>query len=157
MHTHLTMDLGSLGYSGLGISTAREALHGARNARRTLEAGFTTVRNLGAKDYADIALRDAIIDGDVIGPRIVASGPALGITGGHCDENLLPPAFHFFGEGVADGGGAVQHKKREGIKNGADVVKNFAPRGGVLKSGDSHPPPVTLQGNENNMAGRPPP
>src|SRR5205823_13712685 len=65
MHAHLTMDLGSLGYSGLGISTAREALHGARNARRTLEAGFTTVRNLGANDYADIALRDAINDGDV--------------------------------------------------------------------------------------------
>src|SRR5882672_1493810 len=53
MHTHLTFDLNSLGYQGLSISTAREALHGARNARRTLEAGFTTVRNLGAKDYAD--------------------------------------------------------------------------------------------------------
>jgi imidazolonepropionase-like amidohydrolase len=98
MHTHITFELSSLGYQGLGISTAREALHGARNARRTLEAGFTTVRNLGAKDYSDIALRDAINDGDVIGPRIVASGPALGITGGHCDENLLPPAFHFQAE-----------------------------------------------------------
>jgi len=93
-HTHLTFDLNSLGYQGLAISTAREALHGARNARVTLEAGFTTVRNLGAKDYADIALRDAINEGDAIGPRILASGPALGITGGHCDENLLPPAFH---------------------------------------------------------------
>src|SRR5256884_3730890 len=92
MHTHLTMDLGSLGYSGLGISTAREALHGARNARRTLEAGFTTVRNLGANDYADIALRDAINDGDVIGPRIVASGPALGITGGLLFVNILRPS-----------------------------------------------------------------
>jgi len=102
MHTHLTFELSSLSYEGLKISTAREALHGARNARRTLEAGFTTVRNLGAKDYADIALRDAINDGDVIGPRIVASGPAMGITGGHCDENLLPPAFHFQGGG---GGG----------------------------------------------------
>src|SRR5467141_5357444 len=94
MHTHLTFDLNSLGYQGLSISTAREALHGARNARRTLEAGFTTVRNLGARDYADIALRDAINEGDAIGPRILASGPALGITGGHCDENLLPFAFH---------------------------------------------------------------
>src|SRR3989449_11486496 len=74
MHTHLTFELSSLSYEGLKISTAREALHGARNARRTLEAGFTTVRNLGAKDYADIALRDAINDGDVVGPRIVASG-----------------------------------------------------------------------------------
>ena len=135
MHTHLTFDLNSLGYQGLSISTAREALHGARNARRTLEAGFTTVRNLGAKDYADIALRDAIIDGDVIGPRIVASGPALGITGGHCDENLLPPAFHFQGEGVADGVEGVQRKVREVIKYGADVIKICA-TGGVLSKGD---------------------
>ena len=135
MHTHLTFDLNSLGYQGLSISTAREALHGARNARRTLEAGFTTVRNLGAKDYADIALRDAINDGDVIGPRMVASGPALGITGGHCDENLLPPAFHFQGEGVADGVEGVQHRVREVIKYGADVIKICA-TGGVLSKGD---------------------
>jgi imidazolonepropionase-like amidohydrolase len=135
MHTHLTFDLNSLGYSGLGISTAREALHGARNARRTLEAGFTTVRNLGAFDYSDIALRDAINDGDVIGPRIIASGPALGITGGHCDENLLPPAFHFQAGGVADGVEAVQHKVREVIKYGADVIKICA-TGGVLSKGD---------------------
>jgi imidazolonepropionase-like amidohydrolase len=134
-HTHLTFDLNSLGYQGLGISTAREALHGARNARRTLEAGFTTVRNVGARDYADIALRDAINDGDVIGPRMVASGPALGITGGHCDENLLPPAFHFQGGGVADGVEAVQHKVREVIKYGADVIKICA-TGGVLSKGD---------------------
>jgi imidazolonepropionase-like amidohydrolase len=135
MHTHLTFDLGSLGYQGLGISTAREALHGARNARRTLEAGFTTVRNLAARDYADIALRDAVNDGDVVGPRIVASGPALGITGGHCDENLLPPAFNFQGDGVADGVPGVQHKVREVIKYGADVIKVCA-TGGVLSKGD---------------------
>jgi len=134
-HTHLTFELSSLGYQGLGISTAREALHGARNARVTLEAGFTTVRNLGAKDYADIALRDAINEGDAIGPRILASGPALGITGGHCDENLLPPAFHHGGDGVADGVEAVQHKVREVIKYGADVIKICA-TGGVLSKGD---------------------
>src|SRR5260370_11802683 len=120
MHTHLTFDLSSLGYQGLSISTAREALHGARNARRTLEAGFTTVRNLGAKDYADIALRHAINDGDVIGPRIIAAGPALGITGGHCDENLLPPAFHFQGEEVAAGSEGEHRKGREGIQYGPD-------------------------------------
>ena len=135
MHTHLTFDLNSLGYEGLAISTAREALHGARNARRTLEAGFTTVRNLGARDYADIALRDAINNDDVIGPRVVASGPALGITGGHCDENLLPPSFHLQGDGVADGIEGVQHKVREVIKYGADVIKICA-TGGVLSKGD---------------------
>src|SRR5438132_11165560 len=103
MHTHLTFELSSLSYEGLKISTAREALHGARNARRTLEAGFTTVRNVGAKDYADIALRDAINDGDVIGPRMVASGPAMGITCGHCDENLRLTVFLFLCEGCAVG------------------------------------------------------
>ncbi|HXY25605.1 MAG TPA: amidohydrolase family protein, partial [Candidatus Acidoferrum sp.] len=134
-HTHLTFDLNSLGYPGLGISTSREALHGARNAKRTLEAGFTTVRNVGASDYADIALRDAINDGDVIGPRMDASGPALGITGGHCDSNLLPPSFHLQRDGVADGVEAVQHKVREVIKYGADVIKICA-TGGVLSKGD---------------------
>src|SRR5207247_8057564 len=122
-HTQLTFQLTSRSYEGLKSSTAREGLHGARNARRTLEAAFTTVRNLGAKDYADIALRDAINDGDVVGPRIVASGPAMGITGGHCDENLLPPAFHFQGGGVADGVEAVQHKVREIITYGEDGIK----------------------------------
>jgi imidazolonepropionase-like amidohydrolase len=134
-HTHLTFDLTSLGYQGLAISTAREALHGARNAKRTLEAGFTTVRNVGARDYADIALRDAINDGNVIGPRMIASGPALGITGGHCDDNLLPFAFHHQADGVADGIEAVQHKVRETIKYGADVIKICA-TGGVLSKGD---------------------
>ncbi len=135
MHTHLSFELSSLGYQGLGISTAREALRGARNARLTLEAGFTTVRNLSARDYADVALRDAIDDGDVVGPRVVVSGPALGITGGHCDENLLPPSFHLRGDGVADGVEGVQHKVREVIKYGADVIKVCA-TGGVLSKGD---------------------
>src|SRR5258706_9774959 len=66
---------------------------------------------------------------------MVASGPALGITGGHCDENLLPPAFHFQGEGVADGVEGGQHRVREGIKYGADVIKICA-TGGVLSKGD---------------------
>src|SRR2546430_1980292 len=148
MHTHLTFDLNSLGYQGLSISTAREALHGARNARRTLDAGFTTVRNLGAKNYADIALRDAINDGDVVGPRIVASGPALGITGGHCDENLLPHAFHFEGEGVADGVGGGQRKVCGGIKNGAEGIKICATGGGLSKGEDPQASPYTFEGKK---------
>jgi len=134
-HTHLTFDVDSVGYSGLGISAPREALIGVRNARITLLAGFTTVRNVGARGYSDIALRDAINAGDVPGPRIVASGPALGITGGHCDNNLLPFEFHSSGEGVADGISAVQHKVREVIKYGADVIKICA-TGGVMSKGD---------------------
>jgi len=134
-HTHLTMDPSQMGYSSLGISVPRSALTGAKNARLTLEAGFTTVRNVGAAGYADIALRDAINAGDVPGPRIIASGPALGITGGHCDNNLLAPEFHHIDEGVADGVSAVMQKTRENIKYGADVIKICA-TGGVLSMGD---------------------
>lgn len=134
-HTHLTASPNTLGPGGLGISIPREALIGARNARVTLEAGFTTVRNLGASGYSDIALRDAINAGDVPGPRIDASGPLLGITGGHCDDNLLAPEFHHQADGVADGVEQVQHKVREVIKYGADVIKVCA-TGGVLSKGD---------------------
>jgi len=134
-HTHLTYDPGSLGYSGLGISVAREALKGAKNARLTLEAGFTTVRNVGARGYSDIALRDAIDSGEVPGPRIVASGPSLGITGGHCDDNLLPFEFHHKSDGVADGVPGVMQKTREVIKYGANVIK-ICSTGGVLSLGD---------------------
>ena len=135
-HTHLTFDPGSLSYRGLGISIPREALIGARNARLTLQAGFTSVRNVGADGYTDIALRDAINAGDVPGPRMVASGPALGITGGHCDNNLLGPQYHVFALGVADGVPAVMAKVRENIKYGSDVIKICA-TGGVLSQGDN--------------------
>lgn len=134
-HTHLTFDPGGFGYSGLGISTPREALKGAKNARLTLDAGFTTVRNVGARGYTDIALRDAIDAGEVPGPRIVASGPSLGITGGHCDDNLLPFEFHHKSDGVADGVEGVMAKTREVIKYGANVIK-ICSTGGVLSLGD---------------------
>jgi imidazolonepropionase-like amidohydrolase len=134
-HTHLTGDPRQIGYQALGISVPRATLTGARNARLTLEAGFTTVRNVGAEAYSDVALRDAINDGDIPGPRMLVSGPALGITGGHCDENLLPYEFHYTGEGVADGVEGVQRKTREVIKYGADLIKICA-TGGVLSHGD---------------------
>jgi len=136
VHTHLTSNAGGGGYEGLGISTPRAALIGAKNARLTLMAGFTTVRNVGAEGYADVALRDAINDGDVIGPRMKVSGPPLGITGGHCDNSLLPFEFHYSAEGVADGKEAVTHRVREVIKYGADVVK-FCASGGVFSKGDN--------------------
>jgi len=133
-HTHLTFDP-QFGYESLAISVPREALIGAKNARVTLEAGFTTVRNVGADGYADVALRDAINAGDVPGPRMLVSGPPLGITGGHCDNNLLPFEYHATGDGVADGIEGVQHKVREVIKYGADLIKVCA-TGGVLSKGD---------------------
>src|SRR5579863_963164 len=133
-HTHLTMDP-KFGYEELAISVPRETLTGAKNARLTLQAGFTTVRNVGASGFSDVALRDAINAGDVPGPRMLVSGPALSITGGHCDNNLLPYEYHATGDGVADGIAAVQHKVRENIKYGSDLIKVCA-TGGVLSKGD---------------------
>jgi imidazolonepropionase-like amidohydrolase len=98
-HTHITMTT-NFGYSRLAISVPREALNGARNARVTLDAGFTTIRNVGASGFTDVALRDAINAGDVPGPRMLVSGPALSITGGHCDNNLLPFESHVQSAGV---------------------------------------------------------
>lgn len=135
-HTHLTFTPYSSGPAGLRISYPRQALIGARNARVTLQAGFTTVRNLGAGGYSDIALRDAINAGDVRGPRMLASGPPLSITGGHADENYLAPQFDYSADGVADGVDAVMAKVRQNIKYGADVIK-FMATGGVLSEGDN--------------------
>ena len=134
-HTHLTFDPSNAGFRSLGISVPREALTGAKNARITLEAGFTTVRNVAASGYSDVALRDAINAGEVPGPRMLVSGPPLGITGGHCDENHLAPEFNYHAEGVADGIPAVMAKVRETVKYGADVVK-FCASGGVFSKGD---------------------
>jgi len=135
VHTHLTGDPASHGYSRLGISVPREAIIGAKNARLTLRAGFTTVRNVGAHGYTDVALRDGIDAGDIEGPRMRVSGPALGITGGHCDNNLLPSEFHYKSDGVADGPWAARAKVRETVKYGADLIKICA-SGGVLSKGD---------------------
>jgi imidazolonepropionase-like amidohydrolase len=134
-HTHLTMDP-KFGYEELGVSIPREALIGAKNARATLQAGFTTVRNVGASGFTDVALRDAINAGDVPGPRMLVSGPPLSITGGHADNNLLPFEYHSTADGVADGVDGVQHMVRQNIKYGADLIK-FMASGGVLSKGDN--------------------
>jgi len=135
VHTHLTGDPSSSGYAGLGISIPSETITGVKNARMTVRAGFTTVRNVGASGFTDVALRDGIDAGEVEGPRMRVSGPPLGITGGHCDVNLLPSEFHYKAEGVADGPWAARAKVREVIKYGADLIKICA-SGGVLSKGD---------------------
>ena len=135
VHTHITADPAASGFQGLGISVPREAITGAKNARITLHAGFTTIRNVGASGFTDVAVRDGINDGEIEGPRMLVSGPPLGITGGHCDNNLLPAEYHNKAEGVADGPWAARAKVREVIKYGADVIKVCA-SGGVLSKGD---------------------
>nr|WP_276599577.1 amidohydrolase family protein [Nannocystis sp. SCPEA4] len=120
-------------------SDADRALRGVAHARATLLAGFTTVRDVGGT-FAIRSLRDAIADGRVSGPRIVAANHAIGITGGHCDDTngLRPDVFGGppdFRTGIADGPDEVRKAVRHQIKLGADVIKVCA-TGGVLSSGD---------------------
>lgn len=133
-HVHLTSDASIHGYKRLTRSIPRSAITGVVNAKKTLMAGFTTVRNLGASGFADIDLMNAVADGDISGPRILPAGHSIGITGGHCDNNLLPFEYDAKAGGVADGPWAVRAKVRENNKYGAKVIK-FCGTGGVLSKG----------------------
>lgn len=135
VHVHLMDATDFDPYFELSMTPGKAAIIGVENAKTTLEAGFTTVRNVGADDFTDVALRDEINEGHIPGPHMQVSGPPLGITGGHMDENLLPYQYHVTGEGVADGIAAVQHMVRQNIKYGADLIKIGA-SGGVLSKGD---------------------
>ncbi len=133
-HVHLSYRHDQKGYRSLAVSEMRTVLQGVPHARATLLAGFTTVRNVGAAAFADVALRDAIRDGDFPGPRILAAGPALGVTGGHCDDNLLPREYEVRADGVADGPWEARARVRENIKFGVDLIKLCA-TGGVFSKG----------------------
>jgi len=135
-HTHITGDPTLPPYAGYGMSVPRMALKGATYAQRTLLAGITTIRDVGAKGFSDVAVRDAINDGEIPGPRLLVSGPALGITGGHCDSNLLAPEYQEASDGVADGIVGVRTAVRRNIKYGVDVIK-FCGTGGVFSKGDT--------------------
>lgn len=145
-HTHLLGDADQHGYRALEVSLPRSSIKGVRNARLALMAGFTTVRDVGGPGYADVALRDAIEAGEVEGPRLLVSGPPIGITGGHCsDENLLPFEWGRIGEGVADGPWEVRRKVRQNVKFGVDLIKTCS-TGGVLSRGtDVGGPQYTLE------------
>lgn len=138
MHTHLTSidnDGGDL--SVLKETPAHGAIYAVINAKKTLEAGFTTVREAGSTDYVDIAVRDAINRGLIPGPRIHASGPSLGSTGGHADVNGWSPNIAIPGTGaIVDGPDAIRHQVRLNVKYGADQIK-FVATGGILSVGDA--------------------
>lgn len=135
VHTHLTMETNFDPYHSVISTDAKEAINGVVNARTTLLAGITSVRNLAAGGFTDVDLRDAINSGQIPGPHMQASGPMLSITSGHGDDGLLPYRYHSVGDGVADGIAGVQHQVRVNIKYGADVIK-IAATGGVLSKGD---------------------
>ncbi|MBV9956829.1 MAG: amidohydrolase family protein [Acidobacteria bacterium] len=115
-----------------------EAILGVENAQRTLLAGFTSIRNVGASNFDDFALRKAINEGWVVGPRMEAAGHAIGITGGHCDSNGYKPGLleGSIKDGIADGPEQVRAAVRYQVKYGADVIKTCA-TGGVLSQGDA--------------------
>ena len=138
MHDHITGEPGDGGDSAVLKETAgHAAIYGVLNARKTLDAGFTTVRNVGAIGYSDVALRDAIIKGLVPGPRMLIATRGLGITGGHADINGWSPEIHLPGVAqIVDGVDEVRRAVREQIKAGADLIKVTA-SGGILSVGDS--------------------
>jgi len=142
-HVHLAGPVvgdGDWQHAELMQSPAEHALHGAAHAQQTLEAGFTTVRNVGAGAFADVALRNAIDAGWVPGPRIVAAGVSFGINGGHCDGSAGYWAGAFpqggIADGAADGVDEIREAVRYNVKYGADVIKICA-TGGVLSPADS--------------------
>ncbi|TNE64279.1 MAG: amidohydrolase family protein [Alphaproteobacteria bacterium] len=136
MHVHLTSSAEGSFFDEVSFSVPRQTIVGVESARRELMAGFTTVRDVGDGAYAAVAIRDGIEAGEIIGPRVFASGPALGITGGHCDNNFFPPEMHYKSEGVADGPWEARKKVRENFKYGTDLIKICA-TGGVFSKGDA--------------------
>ncbi len=138
MHTHLT----SIDNDGGDLAVLKEtAAHGAIyatiNARKTLDAGFTSVREAGSTDYVDVVVRDAVNRGLIPGPRIHAAGPALGSTGGHADVNGWSPNLQIPGTGaIVDGVDAARKQVRLNVKYGADQIKVVA-TGGILSVGDA--------------------
>jgi imidazolonepropionase-like amidohydrolase len=143
----------------------QSAFAGVMNARRTLEAGFTSVRDVGSLPFLAVDLRNSISEGLIIGPRIVASGPGISITGGHGDLNNYSPQTRvtMFPEerdyGIADGADQIRHVVRAQVKYGVDVIKIMS-TGGVLSKGDQPgAPQYTLEelrvaAETAHMAGR---
>jgi imidazolonepropionase-like amidohydrolase len=151
-HVHLTGESGENWYqdtlNGMRQTVAEQAIRATEYARKTLLAGFTTVRNVGAGDHVDIGLRNAINAGVVPGPRMLTAGYALGARGGHCDNTGFP--YDFFGhepgvaEGIAAGPDQFRDAVRMQLKYGADLIKVCA-TGGVLSLTDEVDTPQLTQ------------
>ena len=138
MHVHLAADARIDGYHALDYTDSFWVAVGVANAKTMLEAGFTTVRNVGSSNYADVGIKQAVEGGYVPGPRIVPATYLLGATGGHCDETEgLPPSFApVLSPGVADGPEAFRLLVRKVHKYGAEVIK-LCVTGGVLSRTDT--------------------
>lgn len=134
MHVHLDGPADIGGYRGLEFTDSFWGMTAVKNARDMLDAGFTTVRNLGSGNRNDIGLKQAIDAGYAVGPRIVPAGYALGATGGHCDSTFLPPSMEDANpkkEGIGDTPDELRYQVRRQRKYGAEVIKVCA-TGGVF-------------------------
>jgi imidazolonepropionase-like amidohydrolase len=136
MHTHITGDPRYGGSSGLEFTDNFWTVVGVAMAKKTLEGGFTTIRNVGADNYDDVAIKQAIEAGYVPGPRIVPATYAIGATGGHCDSTEFPPSIVVPSPQIADGPDALRAMVRKLHKYGAEVIK-FCGTGGVMSKGDT--------------------
>ncbi len=148
-HTHITGEPGPDWrqdlIEGMEQTVAERTLTAADLARRTLMSGFTTLRNLGAGDYIDVGLRNAIARGKAVGPRMLVATSSLGTTGGHCDNNFGRRGLFAreTGEAVADGPDGLRAVVRRNIKYGADVIKVCATGGVLSLNGDVDSPQLT--------------
>ncbi|WRH75032.1 MAG: amidohydrolase family protein [Sphingobium sp.] len=131
MHVHLDSPADIGGYRGLEFTDSFWGMTAVGNARAMLDAGFTTVRNVGSDNRNDIGLKQAIDSGYAVGPRIVPAGYAIGATGGHCDSTFLPPSLEKPQEGIADSDDGLRYEVRRQRKYGAEVIKVCA-TGGVF-------------------------
>ncbi|OYY77269.1 MAG: Xaa-Pro dipeptidase [Sphingomonas sp. 28-62-20] len=136
MHVHLTSLAEIGGYRGLQYTDSFWQAVGVANAKKTLDAGFTSVRNVGSSGFDDVGLREAIDGGWIPGPRVTTATYAIGATGGHCDDNSLPPSFDKQQPSVINSPEEARAKVRWLHKYGAQVIKICA-TGGVFSLGDS--------------------
>ncbi len=136
MHTHITVDPRYSGYRGLEFTDNFWTVVGVANARKTLEAGFTTIRNVGSANFDDVAIKQGIEQGFVPGPRIVPATYAIGATGGHCDATEFPPSVSVPSPQIANGAEEIRATVRKLRKYGAEVIK-FCGTGGVFSKTDT--------------------
>jgi imidazolonepropionase-like amidohydrolase len=136
MHTHITSDPRYGGYRGLEFTDNFWTVVGVANAKKTVEAGFTTIRNVGSGNYDDVAIKQGIEQGIVPGPRIVPATYAIGATGGHCDSTEFPPSISVPSPAVANGPAELRAMVRKLRKYGAEVIK-FCGTGGVFSKTDT--------------------
>ena len=136
VHVHLTSDASIRGYRRYAYTDNFWTAVGVANAKTTLEAGFTTVRNVGSNHFDDVALRQAVDAGIVPGPRIITAAYAIGATGGHCDNATLPPSYDRKDASIVDSPDEARAKVRWLHKYGAQVIKVCA-TGGVFSTGDA--------------------